>query len=181
MTANATHKATIHTTLGDIVVDLFGNHAPKTVENFVGLATGSLAWVDPATGEQRENTPLYSGTIFHRIISDFMIQGGDPLGQGFGGPGYQFDDEIHPELNFNDPYKLAMANAGIRMGRGTNGSQFFITTVATSWLQGKHTIFGDVTDAESRKVVDALNAVATDGRDKPLEDVVITSVDIETL
>jgi len=181
MTANATHKATIHTTLGDIVVDLFGNHAPKTVKNFVGLSTGEQEWAHPESGDQKTNTPLYSGTIFHRIISDFMIQGGDPLGQGFGGPGYQFDDEIHPELNFNEPYKLAMANAGIRMGRGTNGSQFFITTVPTTWLQGKHTIFGEVVDADSRKVVDALNAVATDGRDKPLEDVVINSVDIETL
>ena len=181
MNAIATHKATIHTSLGDIIVELFGNHAPKTVENFVGLSTGEKDWTHPETGEEKKGTSLYAGTIFHRIISDFMIQGGDPLGQGFGGPGYQFDDEIHPELNFNEPYKLAMANAGIRMGRGTNGSQFFITTVPTTWLQGKHTIFGEVNDAESRKVVDALNAVATDGRDKPLEDVVINSVDIETL
>ncbi|MCW4466645.1 peptidylprolyl isomerase [Glutamicibacter sp. MNS18] len=181
MTAIATHKATIHTNQGDIVVNLFGNHAPKTVENFVGLATGKQEWVHPETGDKKTDTPLYNGTIFHRIIADFMIQGGDPLGQGFGGPGYQFDDEIHPELDFNSPYKLAMANAGIRMGRGTNGSQFFITTIATNWLQGKHTIFGEVTDEASRKIVDSLNSVATDGRDKPLEDVVIDSIDIEAL
>ncbi len=180
MTAIPTHKATIHTNQGDVVVNLFGNHAPKTVQNFVGLATGEITWVDPATGEQR-NTPLYDGTIFHRIIQDFMIQGGDPLGQGVGGPGYQFDDEIHPELDFTAPYKLAMANAGIRMGKGTNGSQFFITSVPTTWLQGKHTIFGEVADEASKAVVDGLNAVATDGRDKPLEDVVISSIDIEAL
>ena len=178
MTAIPTHQATIHTNQGDIVVNLFGNHAPKTVENFVGLSTGERAWVDPATGEQREGTPLYNGTIFHRIIKDFMIQGGDPLGQGIGGPGYQFDDEISPDLDFTAPYKLAMANAGVRMGRGTNGSQFFITSVPTTWLQGKHTIFGEVADDASKKVVDALNAVPTDGRDKPLEDVAISSIEI---
>ncbi|RKW70337.1 peptidylprolyl isomerase [Galactobacter caseinivorans] len=181
MTAIPTHKATVHTTQGDIVINLFGNHAPKTVENFVGLATGERSWVDPATGEQREGTPLYNGTIFHRIIKDFMIQGGDPLGQGIGGPGYAFDDEINPDLDFVAPYKLAMANAGIRMGRGTNGSQFFITSVPTTWLQGKHTIFGEVADDASRAIVDSLNAVATDGRDKPLEDVVISSIDVEAV
>lgn len=181
MTAIATHRATIHTTLGDIEVELFGNHAPKTVKNFVGLSTGEQEWDDPATGEHKTNTPLYSGTIFHRIIKDFMIQGGDPLGKGFGGPGYQFDDEIHPELNFAAPYKLAMANAGIQNGRGTNGSQFFITSVPTTWLQGKHTIFGEVTAPESQKIVDQLNAVATGMSDKPVDDVVINSIDIETL
>ncbi|GHD11284.1 peptidylprolyl isomerase [Zhihengliuella salsuginis] len=178
MTAIPTHKATIHTTLGDIEVSLFGNHAPKTVQNFVGLATGEIEWTHPQTGEKQVDTPLYNGTIFHRIISDFMIQGGDPLGMGVGGPGYQFDDEISPDLNFNEPYKLAMANAGIQMGRGTNGSQFFITSVPTTWLQGKHTIFGDVTDEASRAIVDQLNTVSTDGRDKPLEDVVISSIDV---
>jgi peptidyl-prolyl cis-trans isomerase A (cyclophilin A) len=126
MTASATAKATIHTSLGDIVVNLFGNHAPKTVKNFVGLATGEQAWTHPETGEDKTGTPLYDGTIFHRIIKDFMIQAGDPLGRGTGGPGYRFDDEIHPELSFSAPYKLAMANAGIQMGKGTNGSQFFI-------------------------------------------------------
>ena len=180
MTAIPTAKATINTTLGDIVVDLFGNHAPKTVANFVGLATGTTEWTHPGTGE-KTNAPLYNGTIFHRIIKDFMIQGGDPLGRGIGGPGYQFDDEINPDLNFNDPYKFAMANAGDQGGRGTNGSQFFITTVNTSWLQGKHSIFGEVTDEASRAVVDAIEAVATGAGDKPREDVVINSVTVEQL
>lgn len=180
MTAIATAHATIHTSLGDIKVELYGNHAPKTVKNFIGLATGEITWTHPATGE-KTNAPLYNGTIFHRVIQDFMIQGGDPLGQGIGGPGYQFDDEINPDLDFREPYKLAMANAGIQGGRGTNGSQFFITTAPTTWLQGKHTIFGDVTDETSRAVVDKLNTVATDMRDKPLEDVVINNITIEQL
>ena len=174
----STAVATIHTNHGDIKVDLFGHHAPQTVANFIGLATGTREWTHPATGE-KQTGPLYDGVIFHRIIKDFMIQGGDPLGQGIGGPGYRFDDEIHPELTFQNPYIFAMANAGIQGGRGTNGSQFFITTVATPWLQGKHTIFGEVADDESRKVVDAIEGVATDGRDKPLEDVVIESIDVE--
>ncbi|MBN9140385.1 MAG: peptidylprolyl isomerase [Micrococcales bacterium] len=173
-----TAVATIHTTLGDIKVNLFGNHAPVTVDNFVGLATGTKQWQHPGTGEV-STTPLYDGVIFHRIIKDFMLQGGDPLGQGIGGPGYQFDDEIHPELVFDQPYLLAMANAGLQGGRGTNGSQFFITTVPTPWLNRKHTIFGEVADDESRRVVDAIEAVPTDGRDKPLEDVVITGIDVE--
>jgi peptidyl-prolyl cis-trans isomerase A (cyclophilin A) len=172
-----TAVATLHTTLGDIKVNLFGNHAPKTVANFTGLATGTIEWTHPATG-QATTDKLYDGVIFHRIIKEFMIQGGDPLGQGIGGPGFQFDDEIHPELTFAEPYIFAMANAGIQFGRGTNGSQFFITTVPTPWLQGKHTIFGVVADDESKKVVDAIEAVATDGRDKPLEDVVINSVTV---
>ncbi|MCS0500106.1 peptidylprolyl isomerase [Protaetiibacter mangrovi] len=173
-----TAVATIHTTLGDITVNLFGNHAPVTVDNFVGLATGAKEWKHPGTGEV-STAPLYDGVIFHRIIKDFMLQGGDPLGQGIGGPGYQFDDEIHPELVFSTPYLLAMANAGTQMGRGTNGSQFFITTVPTPWLNGKHTIFGEVADESSKRVVDAIEAVPTDGRDKPLEDVVITGIDVE--
>jgi peptidyl-prolyl cis-trans isomerase A (cyclophilin A) len=172
-----TAVATIHTSLGDIRVELLGNHAPATVANFVGLADGSKEWQHPQTGEKK-TTPLYDGTVFHRIIKDFMIQGGDPLGMGIGGPGYQFDDEIHPELHFNEPYVLAMANAGKQMGRGTNGSQFFITTVPTPWLQGKHTIFGYVTDEESRRVVDAIEGVQTDRSDKPLEPVVIQSIDV---
>ncbi|MFZ7087136.1 peptidylprolyl isomerase [Curtobacterium sp. RRHDQ10] len=170
-----TAVATIHTNKGDITVNLFGNHAPKTVDNFVGLATGTKEWTHPGTGKVSTDK-LYDGVVFHRIIKDFMLQGGDPLGQGIGGPGYQFEDEISPELTFQEPYVLAMANAG----PGTNGSQFFITTVATPWLQGKHTIFGAVADDESRKVVDAIEAVPTDGRDKPLDDVVITSVDVKT-
>ncbi|MBX3094905.1 MAG: peptidylprolyl isomerase [Cryobacterium sp.] len=172
-----THVATLHTSLGDINVNLLANHAPKTVENFIGLATGTKEWTHPQTGE-KSTKPLYDGVIFHRIIDDFMIQGGDPLGQGIGGPGYQFDDEIHPELNFTEPYVLAMANAGIQMGRGTNGSQFFITTVPTTWLQGKHTIFGIVADEESRATVKKIEAVKKDGRDRPLDDVVINSVTV---
>ncbi|KQQ25488.1 MULTISPECIES: peptidylprolyl isomerase [unclassified Frondihabitans] len=173
-----TAVATITTTLGPIKVDLYGNHAPKTVANFTGLATGTIEWTHPSTGKVSKDN-LYDGVVFHRIIPDFMIQGGDPLGQGTGGPGYNFDDEIHPELTFKEPYILAMANAGTRGGKGTNGSQFFITTVATPWLQGKHTIFGVVSDPESKKVVDAIQAVDTDARDKPLKDVVIESVTID--
>ncbi len=177
MTAIPTAKATIHTNHGDIVVNLFGNHAPKTVKNFVGLATGEITWKHPATGEET-NAPLYDGVIFHRIIKDFMLQGGDPLGQGVGGPGYQFDDEIHPELAFTEPYILAMANAGLQMGRGTNGSQFFITTVPTPHLQGKHTIFGEVADDASRQVVDTIAAVKTGAQDRPVDPVVISSIDV---
>jgi len=175
-----TAVATLNTTLGPIKVNLFGNHAPKTVKNFVGLATGEIEWKHPATGKT-SNDPLYNGTVFHRIIKDFMIQAGDPLGQGTGGPGFQFDDEINPELDFTQPYVLAMANAGIQGGRGTNGSQFFITTVPTQWLQGKHTIFGLVEDEESRRVVDAIEAVPTGRNDKPVDDVVIESVTVEQL
>jgi peptidyl-prolyl cis-trans isomerase A (cyclophilin A) len=173
-----TAVATIQTNVGTIKVNLFGNHAPKTVANFTGLATGTKEWTHPATGKTSTD-PLYNGVIFHRIIKQFMLQGGDPLGQGIGGPGYEFDDEINNELNFNEPYILAMANAGLRGGKGTNGSQFFITTVPTQWLQGKHTIFGEVADEESKRVVDAIEAVPTDARDKPLTDVVIESITID--
>ncbi|WP_297555979.1 peptidylprolyl isomerase, partial [uncultured Actinomyces sp.] len=114
-------KATIHTNMGDIAIELFPNHAPITVKNFAELAQGKREWTHPATGE-KTTAPLYDGVVFHRVIPGFMIQGGDPLGIGVGGPGYNFDDEIHPELNFTEPYVLAMANAGKRMGRGTNGS-----------------------------------------------------------
>jgi peptidyl-prolyl cis-trans isomerase A (cyclophilin A) len=172
-----TAVATLHTTQGDIRINLFGNHAPKTVQNFVGLATGAIEWTDPATGDKRTD-PLYSDIVFHRIIPDFMIQGGDPLGNGTGGPGYEFNDEIHPGLDFTAPYVLAMANAGTYAGKGTNGSQFFITTAPTTWLQGKHTIFGVVADDESKAVVDKLGTVATDGRDRPLEEQRLTSIDI---
>jgi peptidyl-prolyl cis-trans isomerase A (cyclophilin A) len=176
----STAAATIHTTLGDIKVDLFGHHAPKTVANFVGLSNGTQEWVHPATGETK-NTPLYEGVIFHRIIKDFMLQGGDPLGQGFGGPGYQFDDEIHGELVFDRPYLLAMANAGIQMGKGTNGSQFFITTVPTTWLNRKHTIFGEVADDASRRVVDTIVNTPTGANDRPVQDVQILSVTIDRI
>jgi peptidyl-prolyl cis-trans isomerase A (cyclophilin A) len=171
-----TAVATLHTNHGDIVVNLFGNHAPKTVKNFTGLATGEQEWTN-AAGE-KTNEPLYNGVVFHRIIPGFMIQGGDPLGNGTGGPGYTFNDEIHPELDFNKPFLLAMANAGKRAGQGTNGSQFFITTDPTPWLLGNHTIFGEVADEASRAVVSKIAAVPTDGRDRPLEDVVISSIDV---
>lgn len=170
--------ATLHTSAGDIRLELFENHAPKTVKNFVELAEGSREWTHPGTGKKTTD-PLYDGVIFHRIISGFMIQGGDPLGKGFGGPGYTFDDEIHPELQFNKKYLLAMANAGKQGGRGTNGSQFFITTTTPEWLNGKHTIFGEVADDASKAVVDAIEKVDTDRGDKPLTDVVINSVTIE--
>lgn len=170
-------EATLHTTLGDIRLELYPEQAPETVSNFVGLATGEKAWTHPATGE-KSTAPLYDGVIFHRVIPNFMIQGGDPLGTGTGGPGYVFDDEIDPTLTFAAPYVLAMANAGRRMGHGTNGSQFFITTAPTEWLQGKHTIFGAVADDASKAVVDVISAVTTDPRDRPLEDVVITGVTV---
>ncbi|QPL05444.1 MULTISPECIES: peptidylprolyl isomerase [Actinomyces] len=170
-------EATLHTSLGDIRLELFPEQAPETVSNFVGLATGAKSWTDPRSGEE-SSSPLYDGVIFHRVIPGFMIQGGDPLGTGTGGPGYVFDDEIDASLTFSAPYVLAMANAGRRMGKGTNGSQFFITTAPTEWLQGKHTIFGAVADDASRAVVDAISAVTTDPRDRPLEDVVITSVSV---
>jgi len=178
-----TAVATLHTNHGDIVVNLFGDHAPRTVQNFIGLADGTGAWTDPATGKPGDG-PLYSDVIFHRIIPGFMIQGGDPLGQGVGGPGYTFNDEIHPELTFSAPYLLAMANAGLRRNaitgqpEGTNGSQFFITTDPTPWLNGKHTIFGEVADDASRAVVDAIGAVATGPGDRPVDDVVLSSVDV---
>lgn len=181
--ATASHVATLHTNHGDIVINLFGDHAPKTVKNFVGLADGTQEWTDPATGKPGEG-PLYKEVVFHRIIPNFMIQGGDPLGQGVGGPGYNFDDEINMELDFNKPYILAMANAGLRRNaitgkpEGTNGSQFFITTDPTPWLQGKHTIFGEVADDASRAVVDAIGAVQTGAGDRPVEPVVLQSIDI---
>lgn len=165
---------TFHTNHGDIKVDLFGNHAPHTVDTITGLAKGTL---DYSTKNAKGTTegPFYDGAIFHRIIPDFMIQGGDPTGTGTGGPGFQFADEFHPELQFDRPYLLAMANAG----PGTNGSQFFITVAETPWLNNRHTIFGEVTDEASRKVVDELSKVATGRMDRPVEDVVINSVTVE--
>jgi len=171
--------ATFHTTSGDIVVQLFPNHAPKTVRNFVGLADGTGEWTDEETGEKQVGKKFYDGLGFHRVIQGFMLQGGCPLGTGTGGPGYTFDDEIHPELQFSKPYLLAMANAGSRGGHGTNGSQFFITAVATPHLNGRHTIFGEVADQASRDVVDAIEKTPTDRGDRPLEPVTILAVDIE--
>ncbi|MFY3745810.1 peptidylprolyl isomerase [Anaeromyxobacter sp. Red801] len=131
--------ATFQTSMGDLVVKLLPEKAPKTVKNFVELAEGTREWTDPRTG-QKVTKPLYDGTVFHRVIPDFMIQGGDPLGTGTGGPGYRFEDEIGPDNVFSKPGLLAMANAG----PNTNGSQFFITEVETPWLNKGHTIFGEV-------------------------------------
>ena len=163
--------ATLTTTQGTVTVRLFPDHAPKTVRNFVELAEGGREWINPVT-RAKSKDKLYDGTIFHRVIAGFMIQGGDPLGNGTGGPGYKFADEIHPDLTFDRPYLLAMANAG----PGTNGSQFFITVVPTYWLNGKHTIFGEV--VSGKDVVDAIASTATRPGDRPVTDVVVQSVAI---
>ena len=163
--------ATLRTNHGTVVIRLFPDHAPKTVRNFVELARGTREWTDPRTRRPVQRK-LYDGTIFHRVIPNFMIQGGDPLGTGMGGPGYQFADEFHPDLAFGRPYLLAMANAG----PGTNGSQFFITVAPTPHLNGKHTIFGEVIDG--RAVVDEISQVKTGRADRPVEDVVLESVEI---
>jgi peptidyl-prolyl cis-trans isomerase A (cyclophilin A) len=167
-----TLTATLQTNQGRVVIRLFPDHAPKTVRNFVELAEGGKEWTDPRTG-RATTSKLYDGTIFHRVIPDFMIQGGDPLGNGTGGPGYKFGDEIHPDLRFDRPYLLAMANAG----PGTNGSQFFITVGATPWLNGKHTIFGEV--IEGADVVDAISRLKTGSQDRPAEDVIVESVTVD--
>jgi len=166
-----TLTATLQTSEGTIVLRLFPDQAPKTVSNFVELAEGTRQWTDPKT-RQTSSGKLYDGTIFHRVIPDFMIQGGDPLGTGTGGPGYKFGDEFHPELSFDRPYLLAMANAG----PGTNGSQFFITTVPTPWLNRKHTIFGEV--IEGADIVDRISHVKTQAGDRPVTDVVLESVTV---
>ena len=166
--------ATLKTSAGDISVKLFPDHAPKTVRNFVELAEGTREWKDPET-RAKVTRPLYDGTVFHRVIEGFMIQGGDPLGSGRGGPGYTFADEFHPDLQFDRPYLLAMANAG----PGTNGSQFFITLGPTPHLNRRHTIFGEVADVAGREVVDRIGSTSTNRDDRPTEDVVIETVAIE--
>jgi len=164
--------ATFHTNKGSFKVQLMPDHAPNTVANFTGLARGTKEWTDPTDGSKRSE-PLYNGTIFHRVIPNFMIQGGDPLGSGRGGPGYQFDDECPPDgPSFDRKGLLAMANAG----PGTNGSQFFVTVAPTAWLTGKHTIFGEVT--EGMDIVEAISTVETGPMDKPREDVVVERIDI---
>ena len=168
------NTAILHTSEGEITIELFPNQAPKTVANFAELATGAKEWVDPNVGEKVKKN-LYDGTIFHRVIPGFMIQGGDPLGSGMGGPGYNFADEFHGELNFDRPYLLAMANAG----PNTNGSQFFITVAPTTWLNRKHSIFGEVKDAASQAVVDKIAAAKTGANDKPVQAIKITSVTIK--
>ena len=161
--------ATLKTSMGDIVIQLFDDKAPKTVANFVDLATGAKEWTDPKTREKVKR-PLYNGTIFHRVIPGFMIQGGDPLGNGTGGPGYRFEDEFHPDLKHSKPGVLSMANAG----PNTNGSQFFITQKATPWLDGKHSVFGEV--IKGQNIVDAIANVPRDLRDRPIKDVVLQEV-----
>ena len=168
------NTAILHTSEGEITIELFPNQAPKTVANFVELATGAKEWVDPNVGEKVKKN-LYDGTIFHRVIPGFMIQGGDPLGSGMGGPGYNFADEFHGELNFDRPYLLAMANAG----PNTNGSQFFITVAPTTWLNRKHSIFGEVKDVASQAIVDKIAAAKTGANDKPVQAIKITSVTIK--
>ena len=164
-----TLTATLTTTQGTVTVRLFPDQAPKTVRNFVELAEGTREWTDPRT-RRTDRAKLYDGTVFHRVIPDFMIQGGDPLGTGTGGPGYKFADEIHPDLRFDKPYLLAMANSG----PGTNGSQFFITVGATPWLNGKHTIFGEVIGGAD--VVEEISRVPTVPGDRPVKDVVLQTV-----
>ena len=158
--------ATLDTSKGPIRVRLFPDTAPKTVENFIGLATGTKPWRNPATGAQEQGS-LYEGTVFHRVIPNFMVQGGDPLGTGRGGPGYQFEDEVDGPHRFDRPGDLAMAN----------GSQFFITQVPTPWLDGKHTIFGEV--VEGMEVVDAMAKVDIDASDRPVEELRLERVTIE--
>lgn len=166
--------ATLKTNKGDIVIELFSNQAPKTVDNFTGLANGTREWRDPETGAPRQDR-FYDGLGFHRVIDGFMIQGGCPLGTGTGGPGYTFEDEFHPDLQFDRPYLLAMANAG----PGTNGSQFFITTGAQPHLNRRHTIFGEVKDEDSKRVVDEISSVQTGSMDRPVDPVVIETVEID--
>ena len=164
--------AVFHTTAGDLTCELFPSNAPKTVKNFIGLATGTKEWTDPRTGE-KTSRPLFDGTIFHRVIPSFMIQGGDPLGQGIGGPGYSFEDEFDSSLTFDRPGRLAMANSG----PNTNGSQFFITEVPTPHLNGRHTIFGQCDDA-SVELVKKIARMPKGPRDFPVNPVTINHIQI---
>ena len=164
--------AIIKTSKGEITIELFPQAAPKTVANFIGLSKGTVDWTDPKTGQKVSGKSLYNGTIFHRVIVNFMIQGGDPLGTGTGDPGYRFADEFDPSLNFSEPYMLAMANSG----PNTNGSQFFITVAPTIWLNNKHTIFGKVT--KGKEVVDAIVNAPTTAGDQPSTDIFIKSIEI---
>jgi peptidyl-prolyl cis-trans isomerase A (cyclophilin A) len=159
------------TSMGNVVLRLEEQRCPNTVKNFVGLATGTQEWTDPRSGETK-NAPLYDGTIFHRVIPDFMVQGGDPLGRGTGGPGYRFADEFHPELRHNAPGTLSMANSG----PNTNGSQFFLTEKATPWLDNRHSVFGQA--VAGAELIAKITRVARDGRDRPNQDVVLQRVEI---
>ena len=160
------------TTEGNFTIRLFDQEAPKTVENFVGLAEGTKQWSDPRTN-QKVQKPYYNGTLFHRVIDGFMIQGGDPLGQGIGGPGYNFADEFHPKLRHNKAGTLSMANRG----PNTNGGQFFITLAPTPHLDDRHTVFGEV--IEGMDVIKKIGKTPTADRDRPLKDIVIETVTIE--
>lgn len=164
--------AVLETSKGNITCILYPKQAPKTVENFVGLATGTKEWLDPKTGEKVKR-PLYDGTIFHRVIPDFMIQAGDPLGVGIGGPGYRFEDEFSDELGFDKSGRLAMANSG----PNTNGSQFFITVAPTTWLNNHHTIFGQV--IEGQDIVDQISMVKRGQNDKPIEPIILNKIIIK--
>ena len=165
-------SATFVTNQGSFTVTLMPEHAPKAVANFLELAAGAREWTDPRDGKKKSQ-PLYAGTIFHRVIEGFMLQGGDPAGTGMGGPGYRFEDECPPEgPTFNQVGRLAMANSG----PGTNGSQFFVTVAETPWLNGRHTIFGQVT--EGYDVVELIAKVATGPQDRPVDDVVLERVEI---
>lgn len=164
--------ATLHTSKGDIEIELYDERAPRTVENFVGLSTGEKAWQDPETGEEVEGEPLYDDVLFHRVIEGFMVQTGDPTGTGRGGPGYTFDDEFHEELRHDGPGVVSMANSG----PNTNGSQFFITLEATPHLDDRHSVFGQV--VEGMDVVREIGSVETDANDRPVEDVVLESVTV---
>jgi peptidyl-prolyl cis-trans isomerase A (cyclophilin A) len=165
--------AVFNTSEGKIVARLFEKEAPKTVANFIDLAEGNREWTHPVTNAKGKNK-LYDGTIFHRVIPQFMIQGGDPAGTGMGGPGYRFEDETKGSPHsFDKAYKLAMANSG----PNTNGSQFFITVAPTTWLTGKHTIFGEVVEGE--KIVDKISSVSRSSQDKPHKPVTIDSLTIE--
>jgi peptidyl-prolyl cis-trans isomerase A (cyclophilin A) len=166
-------RAHFDTTLGPFTVDLFDQQAPKTVANFVGLAEGTKEWKHPGTGAKHTNTPFYDGIVFHRIISGFVIQGGDPLGKGYGGPGYQFEDEFHRDLRHDRAGILSMANAG----PNTNGSQFFITLGPTPHLDGRHSVFGAVTSGLDD--VEKIGQVKTDRDDRPTTPVVINKITIE--
>ncbi|QDX40570.1 peptidylprolyl isomerase [Salarchaeum sp. JOR-1] len=167
-----TIDATLHTSEGDIEVELYDEKVPNTVENFVGLATGEKTWTDPETNERVEGEPYYEDVPFHRVIDDFMVQTGDRTGTGRGGPGYEFDDEFHEDLNHDDAGVLSMANSG----PNTNGSQFFITLGAQPHLDGKHAVFGKVTDGMD--VVEDIGSTPTDRSDEPMKDIVLESVEI---
>ena len=166
--------AVFETSKGIIVFELYHDKTPITVANFIGLAKGKKEWVDPRT-QEKVKKPLYDDTIFHRVIPNFMIQGGDPLGMGYGGPGYKFEDEFSDDLKFDKPGKLAMANSG----PNTNGSQFFITVKPTPWLNNHHTIFGQV--IEGQEIVDAITKVKRDEKDKPIEPIILKKVIIKEI